>query len=47
MKNLSFTSVGIVGAGAMGRGIAQLAVQAGCSVFLHDVQVGAAQQALE
>ncbi len=47
MKNLSFTSVGIVGAGAMGRGIAQLAAQAGCSVFLHDAQAGAAQQALE
>jgi 3-hydroxyacyl-CoA dehydrogenase len=28
--------VGVLGAGAMGHGIAQLAAQAGCQVMLHD-----------
>ena len=35
--------IGIVGAGAMGRGIAQIAAQAGLMVHLHDVK----QQAVE
>jgi 3-hydroxybutyryl-CoA dehydrogenase len=35
-------SAGIVGAGAMGRGIAQIAAQAGSSVILFDTQSGAA-----
>lgn len=35
--------IGIVGAGAMGRGIAQIAAQAGITVHLHDVK----QQAVE
>jgi 3-hydroxybutyryl-CoA dehydrogenase len=49
MEN-SFKTVGIVGAGAMGRGIAQIAAQAGCRVRLFDLQpqaVAATQQALE
>ena len=40
-----FATVGVVGAGAMGRGIAQLAVQAGCQVRLLDAQAGAAAAA--
>ena len=41
------TIVGIIGTGAMGRGIAQIATQAGSTVLLMDVQAGAAQQAHE
>ncbi len=33
----SFNTLGIVGTGAMGRGIAQLAAQAGLNVMLFDV----------
>ena len=40
-------NVGIVGTGAMGRGIAQIAVQAGSTVKLMDVQAGAAEKARE
>ena len=40
-----FSSVGIVGAGAMGRGIAQIAVQAGSNVLLFDLQVEATRAA--
>ncbi|WP_439589467.1 3-hydroxyacyl-CoA dehydrogenase [Hydrogenophaga sp.] len=40
-----FPSAGIVGTGAMGRGIAQMAAQAGSQVWLFDVQAGAAQAA--
>ena len=36
-----FSQVGIAGAGAMGRGIAQLAVQAGSTVWLFDTQAQA------
>ena len=36
--NLIFSTVGIVGAGAMGRGIAQIAAQAGSTVLLFDTQ---------
>ena len=39
------TIVGIIGTGAMGRGIAQIATQAGSTVLLMDVQAGAAQEA--
>lgn len=45
-----FKTVGLVGTGAMGRGIAQMAAQAGSDVLLFDVQAGAAaaaQQALQ
>ena len=40
-----FPIVGIVGAGAMGRGIAQIAAQAGSRVLLLDMQVDAAASA--
>lgn len=40
-----FECVGVVGAGAMGRGIAQIAAQAGSRVVLYDVKEGAAQEA--
>ena len=40
-----FQHVGIVGAGAMGRGIAQIAAQAGSQVHLFDVQKSAAESA--
>ena len=40
-----FQIVGIVGTGAMGRGIAQMAAQAGSSVLLFDMQAGAAEAA--
>jgi 3-hydroxybutyryl-CoA dehydrogenase len=42
-----FNEVGVVGAGAMGRGIAQIAAQAGSRVLLMDAQAGAARAALE
>ena len=44
MKN-QFPIVGIVGAGAMGRGIAQIAAQAGSQVLLLDMQPNAAESA--
>ena len=37
-----FKKTGVVGTGAMGRGIAQIAAQAGSTVFLFDTQGGAA-----
>jgi len=37
--------MGIVGAGVMGRGIAQIAAQAGISVLLHDAKPGASRDA--
>lgn len=40
-----FTSIGIVGTGAMGRGIAQIAAQAGSTVYLYDTHGGAADAA--
>ena len=43
--NKTYAVVGVVGAGAMGRGIAQIAAQAGSTVKLFDVQAGAAAQA--
>lgn len=42
---IMFTTLGIVGTGAMGRGIAQLAAQAGLEVILFDVQEGAVKEA--
>lgn len=38
-------SLAVVGTGAMGRGIAQIAAQAGCRVLLHDTREGAAEEA--
>ncbi|NJS37435.1 MAG: 3-hydroxyacyl-CoA dehydrogenase [Brachymonas sp.] len=45
--NCVFTHIGLVGTGAMGRGIAQMAAQAGASIALFDAQPDAAQKALE
>ncbi len=42
---IAFHTLGIVGCGAMGRGIAQIAAQAGSRVLLLDVQASAAQAA--
>ena len=42
-----FTTVGIVGTGAMGRGIAQIAAQAGSTVVLFDTQAAAVEKARE
>lgn len=44
---VNYGNVGIVGTGAMGRGIAQIAVQAGSTVRLMDAQAGAAEKARE
>ena len=38
--------VGVVGAGAMGRGIAQMLAQCGCRVRLHDTDVAAIDAAI-
>ena len=37
--------IAVVGTGAMGRGIAQIAAQAGIAVLLHDTAAGAAHKA--
>ncbi|MEZ5706236.1 MAG: 3-hydroxyacyl-CoA dehydrogenase [Burkholderiaceae bacterium] len=42
----SFPNVGVIGAGAMGRGIAQMAAQAGSTVLLFDNQPDAAHAAI-
>ncbi|HAA44036.1 MAG: 3-hydroxy-acyl-CoA dehydrogenase [Halomonas sp. 54_146] len=39
--------IGVIGAGAMGAGIAQVAAQAGHSVILHDNQAGAAKAGID
>ena len=41
-----FKNIGIVGAGSMGIGIAQIASTSGCRVFLYDQNVEIAQSAL-
>lgn len=41
------TTIGVVGAGTMGRGIVQLFVQAGHTVRCHDAQPGAAAKAVD
>ena len=43
----AFSNVAIIGAGAMGRGIAQIAAQAGSQVWLYDTQTGASASARE
>lgn len=43
---LTFSTVGIIGAGTMGAGIAQVAAQAGCAVKLFDAREGAASAAI-
>ena len=45
MKTIESFGIGVVGAGAMGRGIAQLFAQAGHAVSLFDTAPGAAQAA--
>jgi len=45
--NSIYKTVGVVGAGAMGRGIAQIAAQAGSTVKLFDIQANAATQATQ
>ena len=47
MKDFSKANliVGVAGTGAMGRGIVQVMVQAGCEVLLYDAFDGAAQKA--
>ncbi len=42
---LAFNQVAVIGAGAMGRGIAQIAAQAGSQVWLYDTQSEAIQKA--
>ncbi len=44
---LAFSKVAIIGAGAMGRGIAQIAAQAGSHVWLYDTQAEAVAKAQE
>uniref|UniRef100_UPI004048E3BC 3-hydroxyacyl-CoA dehydrogenase n=1 Tax=Orrella sp. TaxID=1921583 RepID=UPI004048E3BC len=46
----SFKTIGVVGVGAMGKGIVQIAAQAGLTVLIHDQQLSAlhaAREALE
>lgn len=45
--NLELQKVGVIGAGAMGRGIAQVCAAAGCSVQLFDSATDAVTRALE
>jgi 3-hydroxybutyryl-CoA dehydrogenase len=45
-NTLGKLTLGVAGAGAMGRGIAQVAAQAGVTVLLYDVQDGAAGKAV-
>src|SRR5438067_2105287 len=45
MGSTTFQTVGVVGAGAMGRGIAQIAAQAGSTVRLFDMQPQAVDKA--
>ena len=45
--NTEFKQVAVIGAGAMGRGIAQIAAQAGSHVWLYDTQAEATQKAKE
>ena len=47
MSGSPFKRVGVVGAGAMGRGIVQLYAQAGCETVLFDTQPAAVQAALD
>lgn len=46
MNNVTFPVVGIIGAGAMGRGIAQIAAQAGSVVRLFDTRAEAVSEAV-
>lgn len=46
MQQTHYNNVGVAGAGAMGRGIAQIAAQAGSSVRLYDTQPEAVAKAI-
>lgn len=46
LANPSFKQVGIVGAGTMGQGIAQIVAQAGAKVRIYDKGAGRAQEAV-
>ncbi len=45
--NPTYNNVGVVGVGAMGQGIAQMAAQAGAQVHLHDTRPQAAEKAIQ
>lgn len=45
--SLKIRKIGVIGAGAMGQGIAQIAAQAGINVYLYDVEPSIATQAVE
>lgn len=45
MKTPRYQTLAVVGTGAMGRGIAQIAAQAGSQVWLYDAQANAAESA--
>ncbi len=47
MQTATYETVAVVGAGAMGRGIAQIAAQAGSQVRLYDTQPAAVAKALQ
>jgi 3-hydroxybutyryl-CoA dehydrogenase len=47
MQQVTFQVVGIIGAGAMGRGIAQIAAQAGSIVKLFDTRSEAVAEAVQ
>ena len=42
-----FNNIGIVGAGSMGIGIAQIASTSGCKIFLYDQNIEIAQKGLD
>ncbi len=44
LTSTDIKTIGVVGAGQMGRGIAQVAAQAGCTVLLQDVVSGGAEK---
>ena len=41
-----FSRIGVIGSGAMGRGIVQVFATSGCEVLLYDVRPEAVEQAL-
>ena len=45
--NIVFAKLAVVGAGAMGRGIAQIAAQAGSQVCLFDTQIDTLQMCID
>ena len=45
MNNYTFHSIGIIGAGQMGSGIAQVCASAGSEVYLYDMVSGSAEKA--